>query len=300
MVYALIVLICVLMPAYAVWLAWTAGSGGRLAFALRIAAAVAFMAFVHLVARWDWLSLYLPWLWWIALAAAGARSAMRVFGSARSSATNRVALWMVAIDPVIAIGLFVYAGLAFFHPAPATDLSFPLKGGAFAVGQGGNSAATNYHNSNKSQRYALDIGAVDALGRRAEGVQPTDLAAYHIAGVPVLSPCEGDVVAAVDGIPDNAIGETNRNAPAGNHVVIACEGLEILLAHFRNGTVAPAVGASVAEGEQLGLAGNSGNSSEPHLHIHAVRAGTGGFAKGEPAPLTFDGVFPVRGTVIAG
>jgi murein DD-endopeptidase MepM/ murein hydrolase activator NlpD len=81
---------------------------------------------------------------------------------------------------------------------------------------------------------------------------------------------------------------------------MACEGLEILLAHFRNGTVAPKAGARVVEGERLGLAGNSGNSSEPHLHVHAVRAGTGGFEKGEPAPLTFDGVFPVRGTVIEG
>ena len=34
MVYALIILICVLMPAYAVWLAWSAGGGGRVAFAL--------------------------------------------------------------------------------------------------------------------------------------------------------------------------------------------------------------------------------------------------------------------------
>jgi murein DD-endopeptidase MepM/ murein hydrolase activator NlpD len=116
----------------------------------------------------------------------------------------------------------------------------------------------------------------------------------------VLSPCDGEVIAAVDGIADNAIGATNREMPAGNHVVVSCQGLEILLAHFRNGTVEPETGAAVAAGDRSGLAGNSGNSSEPYLHIHAVRAGAGGFASGEPAPITFDGVFPVRGTVIRG
>src|SRR5262245_2075064 len=128
MVFVLIILICVLMPGYAVWLAWSAGSGGLLLFILRMLGSIAFMAFVHLVARWDWLSLYLPWLWWIALGAAGIRSALRVFDRGSLAQPRRPALWMVALDPVIAIGLLAYAAAAFFYPHPATDLSFPLKG----------------------------------------------------------------------------------------------------------------------------------------------------------------------------
>lgn len=299
MIYALIIFMSVLMPAYAVWLAWSAGQGGKLAFVLKLVASVSVMGFLHLLARWDWLSIYLPWLWWLLLAAGGVRSLIRV-RERDWIIEPRGKLWPTTVEPVIGLALFGYAAIGLFYPGPATDLSFPLRGGSFAVGQGGNGVALNYHNANATQRYALDIGALDGFGRRADGLIPTELDKYHIDGMAVVSPCDGTVAAAVDGIPDNAIGDTNRDAPAGNHVVIACHGVEVLLAHFRNGSVVPEVGATVATGDPLGLAGNSGNSSEPHLHIHAVREGTGGAMDGEAVPLTFGGVFPVRGTVLDG
>jgi hypothetical protein len=257
--------------------------------------AAAFMGFLHFVARWDWLSIYLRWMWWIIIAGAALHSffEMRKPGAKR----DRQKIWMAAINPVIALGLFAYAALAFVHPA-ATDLRFPLEGGRFVVGQGGTNPALNYHTTNKSQRYALDIGGIDALGRRAEGVLPARLSAYRVYNARVISPCDGEVISVKDGVTDNAIGETNREAAAGNHVVIACEGLEILLAHLRMGTLSVGPEDAVAAGDSVGLAGNSGNSSEPHLHIHAVRAGTGGVMEGEGAPITFGGAFLVRGSVV--
>jgi hypothetical protein len=42
--------------------------------------------------------------------------------------------------------------------------------------------------------------------------------------------------------------------------------------------------------------GNSGNTGEPHLHIHAQRPGPPGAPwSGDPLPIRFDGRFLVRG-----
>ena len=57
--------------------------------------------------------------------------------------------------------------------------------------------------------------------------------------------------------------------------------------------------ASVAVGEWLGLVGNSGNTGEPHLHIHAQGRGpTEAPLGGDPRPIQFNGQFPVRGDQI--
>ena len=83
-----------------------------------------------------------------------------------------------------------------------------------------------------------------------------------------------------------------------------CLGLLLILARgsthisFTKSVYYLAMGDSVAAGQALGRVGNSGNSSEPHLHIHAVRAGTGSALDGEAVALTFGGRFPVRGSII--
>ena len=57
--------------------------------------------------------------------------------------------------------------------------------------------------------------------------------------------------------------------PAGNHVVLQTAAQEfVYLAHMQQGSLRVKEGERVAEGDLLGLTGNSGNSSEAHLHIH--------------------------------
>jgi murein DD-endopeptidase MepM/ murein hydrolase activator NlpD len=41
-----------------------------------------------------------------------------------------------------------------------------------------------------------------------------------------------------------------------------------LIAHLRHGSVALDVGDRVRGGQMLGRCGNSGNTSEPHMHFH--------------------------------
>jgi murein DD-endopeptidase MepM/ murein hydrolase activator NlpD len=82
---------------------------------------------------------------------------------------------------------------------------------------------------------------------------------------------------------------------AGNHVAINCGEFFLILAHLRQGSIAVAAGDTVKAGDILGQMGNSGNSSEPHLHLHAQR-GLPEQARlaGEPLWLTIDNRFMVR------
>jgi murein DD-endopeptidase MepM/ murein hydrolase activator NlpD len=146
----------------------------------------------------------------------------------------------------------------------------------------------NNHHPVRSQQFALDIVELGPLGYRATGLMPRDLASYAIYGRAVLSPCDGTVLEAVGSLPDLPIGERDSSQPAGNHVVIRCHGVRVELAHLQRASVRVTAGDAVRAGTPLGLVGNSGNTSEPHLHVHADTDG------GEGVPMTFDGRFLIR------
>jgi len=78
-------------------------------------------------------------------------------------------------------------------------------------------------------------------------------------------------------------------------VILQCGDVAVLLAHFRQGSVRVAAGDMVQAGDRLGAAGNSGQSTEPHLHIHVQHIPPEGpLLSGEPVDLTFGDQFPVR------
>ncbi len=119
-------------------------------------------------------------------------------------------------------------------------------------------------------------------------------------GVRVLAPCAGRVLLAVDDLPDMQVPEVDRAHLAGNHVMLRCTGhdvsADVLLGHLRPGSVQVRAGSAVAVGDWLGSAGNSGNSGEPHLHVHAQRPGpVDAPLGGDPLPILFAGHFAVRG-----
>jgi murein DD-endopeptidase MepM/ murein hydrolase activator NlpD len=170
--------------------------------------------------------------------------------------------------------------------APPVELSLPFDG-AWVVGWGGETAAHNYHVAARPQRFALDLEIWRAGGtHRGEGTHNEDHWAW---GEAILAPGDGTVVAAVDGMPDNVPGvlpQLATSEAAGNHVILeVAPRTYVFLAHFQRGSVAVRTGARVRAGDRLGLCGNSGRSSEPHLHMHVQDSPT--LSRGDGLPLVF-------------
>ena len=187
------------------------------------------------------------------------------------------------------------------------DLAWPLGQGRFLVVNGGDAVLLNAHQHSldttivrlrpwRGNGHAVDIIAIDRYGRRADGFMPADPAAYRMFGTPVVAPCSGVVVAAVDGLPDMPVPQYDRANMAGNHVMIDCRGVHVALAHFQRGSLRVRVGDVVPVGTSLATVGNSGGTSEPHLHIHAQRPGPAGAPfGGDPLPIRLAGRYLVRG-----
>lgn len=203
----------------------------------------------------------------------------------------------------------VPAGSASAEGAAPVALAFPLAGGRYLVVNGGADELVNAHLAStrpelaermrpwRGNAYAVDLVAIDALGMRASGIAPEDPAAYRIFGTPVLAPCAGEVLLAVDGLPDMRPPEQDRDHMAGNHVLLDCgERVHVLLGHLRSGSVRVRAGDCVEQGAPIGEVGNSGATNEPHLHVHAQRPGPPDAPLGgDPLPMLVDGSWLVRG-----
>jgi murein DD-endopeptidase MepM/ murein hydrolase activator NlpD len=158
-------------------------------------------------------------------------------------------------------------------------LTPPFRGRWWAL-EAPRPALGNHHADVPDQRHAYDFAVWRGRGtHRGAGARNHD---YWAWDRPVLAPAGGTVVAAVDGLRDNRPQvQTDARHPAGNHVVIRLgRGEHALVAHLRSGTVRVRAGQRVARGQVLGRAGNSGNSSEPHVHLHVqdrpeIRPGAG-------------------------
>ena len=189
-------------------------------------------------------------------------------------------------------------------PGDSVDLAFPLGSGTYLVVNGGSQALINAHLGTleserfapyRGQSYGVDLVRINRVGLRVLGLLPADPRAYVIYGDPVLAPCRGRVVFAEDGAADMPPPQADRAHMAGNHVILDCESVWIVLGHLQRGSVAVHVGQITELGHVLGLVGNSGNTGEPHLHVHAQRAGsTIAPLSGEPVPIRLGGRYLVR------
>ena len=213
-----------------------------------------------------------------------------------------VVAWTISLALMVLMSGFLWFSLRGYRtPDGAVDLASPLRG-TYVVLNGGVSPFTNAHFRVRPQDYALDIVGVNVFGARASLFGSSrDLESYVIYGDPIFSPCDGRISVAIDDLPDHIPPAGDTENLAGNHVLIECGGIEVLVAHMRQHSVRVTVGEVVAVGDPLGEVGNSGNTSEPHLHIHAERGGEPGvILDGDAVPITIDGRFLVRNSVFRG
>lgn len=150
--------------------------------------------------------------------------------------------------------------------ARSAPIGVPFRG-TWKVFWGGDTRERNYHVDTPNQRRAADLVIVGADGKShtGDGTRNQDYLAYD---KDIHAVSAGRVVLAVDGVPDNKPGEMNPMMATGNTVVIEHgPGLYSMSAHFIPGTLKVKVGQKVRAGQVLGRCGNSGNSSEPHLHF---------------------------------
>ncbi|MEU1469392.1 M23 family metallopeptidase [Streptomyces sp. NPDC005761] len=139
------------------------------------------------------------------------------------------------------------------------------------------------------QRFAIDWYRVGEQGQTWEG-DPTRLTSYLSYRQPVVAADGGRVVEVQDGIPDNAPPVTPPVPPieetVGNHVTVeVAPGRYLLYAHLKPGSLKVREGDHVEPGRVLGLIGNSGNSTTPHLHFQVMT--TAEFFPTDSPPFTF-------------
>jgi len=148
-----------------------------------------------------------------------------------------------------------------------------------------------------AQRFAIDFLRVDDHATFAG--DPMNNASYFVFGAEVIATGSGRIVEAADGMPENVppqpLPNVTIDTAAGNHIIEALDdGRFVLYAHLQNGSVRVQAGDLVRRGRVLALVGNTGNSTQPHLHFHVMD---------RPSPLISDGLpyvfeqFRLQGTV---
>ena len=124
------------------------------------------------------------------------------------------------------------------------------------------------------ERFAVDWVQLGADGNSFSGNQ-SDNRSYHCYGAEVLAVADGKVVGVKDGIRENVPNAREMAVPitletiGGNYLMEDIGGGRYAFyAHLIPGTIGVKVGDSVRAGARLAKLGNSGNSTEPHLHFH--------------------------------
>ena len=125
--------------------------------------------------------------------------------------------------------------------------------------------------SSSSRLFAIDwIRLEDNRLFTGDGTRNED---YFAFGAEVLAVADGTVVFVRDGMPEDTPNEppTTLHQPldyGGNEVVLEiAPGVYAFYAHLQPGSIRVQIGETVTTGQVLGLLGNTGNSTAPHLHF---------------------------------
>jgi hypothetical protein len=155
--------------------------------------------------------------------------------------------------------------------AMQTEFALPFKE-EWLVVNGGTDKVTSHSWGIPNQRYAYDFFIVDKEGKSFSD-DNNKVENYYCYGRDILAPADGEVVSAVTKHPDsNVYGggrvECKAHDIRGNHIVIKHNDKEFsLIAHLKPDSITVEKGQRVKQGQIIAQCGNSGNTSEPHIHF---------------------------------
>lgn len=164
---------------------------------------------------------------------------------------------------------------------PPLVLSAPLRGEGWLAANGPSNASGHRRAlipvagaAHIAQRFAIDWVQLREDGKTWAGDQLKN-ESYRCYGAEALAVADGIVAGVKDGIPENIPGANSRAVPitletvGGNYVILDLgQGRYAFYAHLQPGSLRVKMGDRVKRGQVVGLVGNSGNSTEPHLHFH--------------------------------
>ena len=174
-------------------------------------------------------------------------------------------------------------------------LSPPLRGDGWLAANGPSNASGHRRalipvggGSHIAQRFAIDWVQLREDGKTWTADQLKN-ENYRCYGADALAVTDSVVAEVKDGIAENIPGATSRAVPitletvGGNYVSLDLgQGRYAFYAHLQPGSLRVKVGDKVRRGQVLGLVGNSGNSTEPHLHFHISNASSPLASEGLP------------------
>ncbi len=172
----------------------------------------------------------------------------------------------------------------------AVKYSLPFHG-EWTVVNGGVTQNASHSWEIPTQRYAYDFIILDETGKSFNG-EETSPESFYCYGKDILAPADGVVIEVGKGNPDSKITADRKAVCAardirGNYVLIRHDkGEYSLLAHLKPDSIKVSVNQRVSRGEKIAQCGNSGNSSEPHLHFH-IQAGVS-FYSSPGLPVEFN------------
>lgn len=161
---------------------------------------------------------------------------------------------------------------------------------------GGVNEFVNYHYAYEAQRYAYDLVIMknDSTFKDSPNVNEN----YYAFNKEVTAPADGKVIKVVNHLEDNIPGEMYEMEPAGNVIIIEHTNHEYsMVAHLKKNSCLVQQGDTVKQGDVIALCGNSGNSSEAHIHFQVMDAPD--FLNCQSLRIRFaDGLEPIQGDVV--
>jgi hypothetical protein len=251
---------------------------------------------------------------WLVVACARARMPLLLVGVVLILADRWTDDWLGPAAPWVGVGCLLLGLAAYFRLTPARGEPHlvlpPVSGSWFAV----NSPADRVPSHGLlayGQSHAVDLVHVPATGRDA-GRRPGERRgrswhprpeSFSGFGRPVLAVADGEVVRVREWQPDarawlgkagigcfmviGAVRELGgAGAVLGNHVVIRIAPRRYaVVAHLRRRSVRVRPGDRVRAGQTIAECGNTGNTTEPHVHVQLSDSSHPAFAAG--VPMTF-------------